>query len=65
MSPEKLEVPILKELEKACEDYIYYIKSDERIGEDYDSNYVNEIFEKAIEAFYPEETIWDYINEED
>ena len=59
--PELKETPILEELETACKAYVDYVGSDE-YNEDYADNYRNEVFEKALEAFYSID-VWDYINE--
>lgn len=45
---------------EACQDYIDFLSSD-NYSEDRAKDYVNDIFEKAIESVYGE-NVWDYIN---
>lgn len=48
-------------LKQACQEYIEYLKSEER-HEDVDGDYENAIFETALESVYGE-NIWELINQ--
>lgn len=51
----------IEKIKEACESYLTGLRNKE-IHEDSQSDYQNDIFEAAMEAFYGED-IWDEINE--
>ena len=64
MTTPKLKQPTGAEhegLARSCFDYIQFMDNDNEYHEDKAENYRNEIFEKAMEAFYSED-VWDWIN---
>lgn len=59
--PKELEIIDLRALREAVNDYLEFLESD-YYHEDRIDNYENDIFEKAIETFYPEQEIWGWVN---